>query len=102
MKIWDRAKLYYKTRGLPWQDWTEFPRGDKLKEETDELVEALENYHGLINQKHLLEVHHEIGDVAISLAWIAHASGTTIEECMTLKTEKDAGRGLGTKYMQGN
>jgi NTP pyrophosphatase (non-canonical NTP hydrolase) len=79
-----QMKRYYRVRGLKLSD-RERPNGVKLREETEELVEALQGDDHLHTQ-------HEIGDVAIVLARYAKQLGTTVEECIALKTVKDKGR----------
>lgn len=78
-----RMKRYYRLRGLKLVH--DRPNGEKLREETEELIEALQGDDHLHTQ-------HEIGDVAIVLARYAKQLDTTVEECIRLKTAKDKGR----------
>lgn len=80
----EQMKRYYRARGLKLGD-RERPNGVKLREETDELIEALQEGDDLHTK-------HEIGDVAIVLARYAKQLDTTVEECIRLKTVKDRGR----------
>ena len=77
------AKRYHKARGTKPKG---IPTGRKLLEETGELLRALA-------LEDRFDIWCEIGDVAICLAYIAHKNGTSVEECMKIKTEKDRGRG---------
>jgi len=97
--VFDLARRYWEARGLPWRTWGSRVKGDKFREESRELRRALRRYNRAGYGG--VEVQHEVGDVAITLAWIAHCFGTSVEECMELKTQKDAGRGPGPHYKAG-
>lgn len=99
--MWDRAMAYYVGRKLPWQTWGTRVKGDKFREESRELSKALRKYNRRGWPTEAEEVRHEIADVAITLAWIAHCFNTTIEECMDVKTSLDHGRGAGKHYLAG-
>lgn len=103
--MWERALAYYEARGLPWRTWGTRVKGDKFWEEARELRKALRRFNrdwpqGIIAVQ-AEEVQHEIADVAITLAWIAHCFDTTIEECIDTKTAIDHGRGAGAHYKAG-
>ena len=80
--IRDLMLAYFAARGRP----VPTPEtGSKVLEEANELVEALAG----TDHEHTL---HELGDVVIAAAAVAEALGTTIEECIRLKTILDTGR----------
>jgi hypothetical protein len=88
--LWENSLEYYKARPLPYTSWDKFPKGNKFKEEAEELVDEL--------CREVLDIDaikKEIGDVANTLSWIAHCFDTTVEECQFEIIEKDRGRGLG-------
>lgn len=110
MSLWKLARRYYDARGLPWRDWpTNRVRGDKFREEADELCDALVDLRllrmrGERGATEALAVAHvldEIGDVANTLAWIAHCFDATVEDCVRRKTKIDRGRGPGRNYRAG-
>lgn len=79
-----RMIRYYDLRGLVLTT-DDRPNGVKLREETDELIEALQG-------DDFMHTQHEIGDVGIVLARYAKQLGTSVEFCIDLKTLKDTGR----------
>jgi hypothetical protein len=80
---------YFEQRGI---DLPVYTNGNKGIEEAQELAEAWAEG----DRDHIMQ---EIADLAIVAAVAAKTQGTTVEECVALKTAKDAGRGPKIKVL---
>lgn len=87
--IRERLHHYLEERGVR---VSHFHTRGKIREETDELLEAIKKHRKKDTQKTLEHVMEETADVVWALASNAEKYGFTLEEALELKTRKDRGR----------
>jgi hypothetical protein len=64
-----------------------------VRDEADELVDAVEDLFAPANVDVMECVRHEIADVVLAAVTLANIVGVTVEACIVEKTEADRGRG---------
>lgn len=85
LTVGQHLAAYLDARGIPMPEIT---TARKVVDEAEELVAALAG-------GDLGHVRQEIADVVYAAAAVAHAIGTTVEQCLVEKRKHDRGRGRG-------